>query len=387
MALTGKKAQRDGWQHQAERPAVSHTAAANAATAATEQARRRPLLRPVSSQLRTLTAERKRAPETGKTEPANANKVELPRAEHADLKQKAAREAAAKWILNARRETLAARAERAAAKDKRIAELEGELGSARERLVLRENENYSLRSSLGLIASENSRLSGRLAQNDAAGDGARSRLERMRAALATAKAEHNKLAAAGNEARSQLEQMKTALATAEAERHKLTASGGEARAKLEQMKAALAAAEAERDELARAVNEASERREAETNALNARFEAMSARAATSEKLLAETRQRLLACTAENCSVERKFADATLACDAAHKKLELLQNSVQVKERQVEDLERSRSDLIEVAATLLKAFKTRNTARVRAEQRIKLLAELFVRLEAEAKNAC
>lgn len=355
MALTGKKAPRDGWRHQAERLADTHTAVATAVMAATEQARRRPLLKPVSCDFPTRGAEYKRGLETSKTEPAN--EIEPTRVELAELEQQVARETAATWILNARRDTLAARAARAAAAEKRIAELEGDLGSARERLVLLENENHSLQSSLELTVSENSRLSCRLTESDAAGDRARSQLEQVKRPLTSVEAERNRLAAAGHEARSQLEQTTAALVTTEAERITLSF----------------------------AVDEVNKKRQTETNTLNTRLGAMSERAVTAEKLLAKAQRRLLVRTAENCSVERKFADATVARDAAHKKLELLQNSLQVKERQVQELERSRSELIEVTTTLLKAFKTRNIALARAEQRIKLLSELLTQLEAD--NAC
>jgi IS5 family transposase len=73
-------------------------------------------------------------------------------------------------------------------------------------------------------------------------------------------------------------------------------------------------------------------------------------------LLEGARQRLLARTAENCSIERKFADATVARDAAHKKLEALQNLLQVSERKVQELAVSRSELMEVTTALLEAFK-------------------------------
>jgi chromosome segregation ATPase len=383
MALTGKKAPRDGWRHQAERLADTHTAVATAVMAATEQARRRPLLKPVSCDFPTRGAEYKRGLETSKTEPAN--EIEPTRVELAELEQQVARETAATWILNARRDTLAARAARAAAAEKRIAELEGDLGSARERLVLLENENHSLQSSLELTVSENSRLSCRLTESDAAGDRARSQLEQVKRPLTSVEAERNRLAAAGHEARSQLEQTTAALVTTEAERITLSFAVNEARSKLEQMKEALATAKAERITLSFAVDEVNKKRQTETNTLNTRLGAMSERAVTAEKLLAKAQRRLLVRTAENCSVERKFADATVARDAAHKKLELLQNSLQVKERQVQELERSRSELIEVTTTLLKAFKTRNIALARAEQRIKLLSELLTQLEAD--NAC
>jgi hypothetical protein len=357
MALTGKKAPRDGWRHQAERLADTHTAVATAVMAATEQARRRPLLKPASCDFPTRGAEYERGLETSKTEPAN--EIEPTRVELAELEQQVARETAATWILNARRDTLAARAARAAAAEKRIAELEGDLGSARERLVLLENENHSLQSSLELMVGENSRLSCRLTESDAAGDRARSQLEHMKPTLTSVEAERNRLAAAaGHEARSKLEQTTAALITTEAERIKLSFAVNEARSKLEQMKEALATAKAERITLSFAVDEVNKKRQTEANTLNTRLGAMSERAVTAEKLLAKAQQRLLGRTAENCSVERKFADATVARDAAHKKLGLLQNSLQMKERQVQELERSRSELLEVTTTLLKAFKKR-----------------------------
>jgi chromosome segregation ATPase len=207
----------------------------------------------------------------------------------------------------------------------------------------------------------------------------------MKRPLTSVEAERNRLAAAGHEARSQLEQTTAALVTTEAERITLSFAVNEARSKLEQMKEALATAKAERITLSFAVDEVNKKRQTEANTLNTRLGAMSERAVTAEKLLAKAQQRLLVRTAENCSVERKFADATVARDAAHKKLELLQNLLQVKERQVQELERSRSELIEVTTTLLKAFKTRNMALARAEQRIKLLSERLTQLEAD--NAC
>jgi hypothetical protein len=48
MALTGNKT-RDGLRHQAERLAITQTAVATTVAAATEQVRRRPLLRAVPS--------------------------------------------------------------------------------------------------------------------------------------------------------------------------------------------------------------------------------------------------------------------------------------------------------------------------------------------------
>ena len=310
MAQTVKKAQRDGWRHQAEHLALSHTAVATVTLAAADQARRRR-----SSQ----DAEC----EQGEIDPAS--ELAPPATKYAELEQQVTRESAIAWTLTDRRETLAARAARVSSADKRVAELETELGAAREALALKENENHSLQTSLDLIAGDNSRLSSYLTERDVALD----------------------------EAQSQLKQIKTTLAAAEAEREKLAA----------------------------AVEEANERRQVEFNTLSSRLGTMSARAVTAEKLFVETRQSLLACSAEKSTVERELADATTARRVADKNLELLQNSLQVKERLIQELEQARSKLIEGADSLLKTLETRETALARAEEKIKLLDDAL--LEAEA----
>jgi chromosome segregation ATPase len=296
---------------------------AAAAVAAAEQTRWRPFVKTEPCHFETFSAESERGLETSKIEPAD----EL---EPAELDRQAARESSAAWVLDARRQTLAARAERAAAADKRIAELENELASAREELALRENENHSVQTSLELIAGENARLSRRLVESDSA--------------------------------------------------------AAQARSQLEPIKSALTAAEAERDKLAFAVDAANEQRRTEVAALNTRLEATASRAINAEKLLAEAWQSSHARAEETSVAERKVADATAACNAADKKLGLLENSLTMKQAQFRELEQSRSKLIEGMNTLLKAFKTRDKALARAEERIKLLSELFARLEAEANLA-
>lgn len=253
------------------------------------------------------------------------NELESVGAQLVELEDRLARESAAARIFKEHKEKLTYHA---AAADKRVAELEDELGSARERLVLQEKETRSLQSSLDQMGGENAQLSRRLTESEAS----------------------------LNKAQFQIEQMKVALATAETERNRLTAE----------------------------VDEANERRHAETNSLSTRLEAMSSRAAVLEKMLAEVRQSLLARTEENSAAERKLVDATVARNAADKKVELLQNSLQAKERQVEDLERLRAKLIERANTLRTTVKVRNTALARARDSIQVLTDRVARLEAEAK---
>lgn len=102
-------------------------------------------------------------------------------------------------LPNERTETKAAQA---AAADKRIAQLDEQLGLARERLVILENLNHSLRTSFDLIVKENSRLAYRLVESDAAVNKAHSRIDQMKKVLRAAELEIENLAAAisaGNE--------------------------------------------------------------------------------------------------------------------------------------------------------------------------------------------
>ena len=251
MALGGKKSPRHGWRHQAERLALNHTGVATAVWAATE---RRPLTEPVSCHYSVAGAKPERDQVTSANETSND-------AKHAE--QQMAREAASAWILNARRETLAARAAKAKAADERIAELEAKLDTALERIAFQDNENQSLHMSLDLTVSENLCLSNRLSESDA------------------------KL----KEISTELEQLKTS----EAERNKLSS-------------------------------------------------------------------------------------------VVDKKIELLQNLLQVKERRVQKLEQARSKVTDDTKKLLRTCAKRDQALVRAEERISTLTELFSQLETKVDLA-
>jgi len=248
MALAGKKAQRHGWQRQAEQLAINHTAVATAAWVAAKQPRRRPSTEPVSCHFSVASAKPECDQEAGNNEISNDAKR---------AQQHAAREAAAAWILNARRETLAARAARAKAADERITYLEARLDAALAQIAFQDNENQSLQASLDLATGESLRLSGRLSESNA-------------------KVE---------EISSQLEQLRVK--------------------------------EAERDTLASSVD---------------------------------------------------------------KKIELLQNLLQVKERRMQKLKQAHSKLFDGTKKLLKTSAERDSALARAEERISSLMELFAQLE-------
>jgi chromosome segregation ATPase len=366
MAFTGMAAQRDGWRLQAEHLAITHTAAGFAAATLARQVRRLP------AQKRPSRLEENDFEAANELERLRAKLAErdtaLARAERrtafltrrvTQLERQVAREIAVARTPDEDVETFA---EKAAAVARPAAEPNDELSAARDELVLLENKNHSLQMSLDLMVSENARLSGCLTASDSAIESGRSEFARMKTALDWFVSENSRLS------------------------QRLTECDGAtdtARSQLAQMRAALAASDAERDKLVAGTDVADARHQTESRMLNIRLEAMSARAVTTEKLLVNAVKCMLMRIEETRIAERDVADAR-AREAFDEEREPLLNSLQIKERQVQELAQSRSELIEAAKTLLKTLETRDTALARAQIRIKLLGEQFEQLEAKAK---
>lgn len=218
---------------------------------------------------------------------------------------------------------------RTMAAEQRSAALEGELATAREGLAHRDNAILSLEKSLDLNAAESARLASELVESAAALERTREQLERTRCALSAAKAERK---------------------------------------------------------------EAVEHREVETTELVAQLEAALARAASAEDKLAELQQNILVMNFHNSATE--------------KRTENLENSLHAKDRDLQDLRRSQASLADEVmrlsdekiklsdelarvsnelAKLASGIDTREAALAHAEDRIALLAKLFMQLEAKTHH--
>jgi chromosome segregation ATPase len=295
----------------------------------------------------------------------------------------------------------------AAAAEQRISELKGELQTLQEERTHWENEACSLQGSLDLLISENARLSRCLAESAAAA-------QQKKAALIAADAELNKLDFAFNDANErrqtevdtlhnrlqavsastviaekrvaelegELGEMRRKLVLTEDENRSLQASlagAYETRCQLEQKKAALIAADVELNKLVIVFNDTNEKRQTEINTLHNRLQDVSARAGTAERLLAEARHSWLLQIQEYSTAESRLAEASAAWEAANLKLELLENSLRLKESQLQELKESSSKLIEGT---LKGFNALDTA-LACDQRIKFLTQRVAQLETEA----
>lgn len=147
-----------------------------------------------------------------------------------------------------------------------------------------------------------------------------------------------------------------------------------ARGKIAELETAMAEGEAGRNALQLRFDETSEQHQTELAALSNRLGSVQSRAGASEKLLAETRQALAERTEEARDWERKTAEAEAARVAAEKKLAQIDATNEALEQQMAELTQSRATLMERSGSTGKTLKLRETALLRAEEKIALLAE-------------
>jgi crescentin len=252
-----------------------------------------------------------------------ASELATYRAESANLQRELTQETAHRQRLAEEHQTLSAQA---GAANKRILQLESELASAREKIVLLEDEGRSLQASFEQALAEGSRLARALAERET---------------LATA--------------------TQTRLVYAEA-----TATANNV----------------ECSKLQNALTETSERHRVENHALSTRVAALQSRAATAEKLLADARQNLGALTEEVRAFDAKGVEATIARNAAEKKLAQIEAAFEARDRQMKEVEQSRSNLVERSNALAKTLRAREAALVRAEEKIQSLSDRIGQLEAD-----
>ena len=252
-----------------------------------------------------------------------------------------------------------------------------------------------LQEKLDLVTAENARLSESFAERGIALDDAQVRIEFLQTALAAAEAETTAKRAEGmeNGFRAASDQLQGKLDVVAAENARLSQGAtardvvlGDARARIEFLETALSAAEAECTRLTAERGSVREMLESKSKAINARLEAMSARAVAAEKLLAEARERLLARIVETDAFRQRAADAKAAGNQAYAKNRQLEDALCLRQCQVDELKRSHSALLQATKELLETFQERDRALTGAEEQIKCLAERNAALEAGASGA-
>jgi DNA repair exonuclease SbcCD ATPase subunit len=376
MALADR-GRRNGWHHQATSLVSSHSALGTTAKALVDRSgpllRRRPLLEVQDQEVDSASEE---------IGIELARKLDEARAEIARLELRLSHDAAAAQELRAQIKASAAATEAA---DQRAAGLAREIAAARG----------GLQENIDLLTAENARLLQGHAERGMSLDDAQDKIKFLENALAAAEAasvskQAETLANGARAARVEFQEQLDLAAGENARLQQTVAEKdvafGEVRARIEFLQTALSTAEAECSRLGAEVGCVRQQQHAESETLNGRLEAMSIRAVTAEKLLAEARERLLARIVENGAFRQKVADAKAAADKAYAKTRQLEDAVTLRQHQIDELERSRATLVEATTTLLETFEDRDRALQRAQQKIKALAERNAELEAKANRA-
>jgi DNA repair exonuclease SbcCD ATPase subunit len=375
MALADR-GRRNGWHHQATSLVSSHSALGTTAKALVDRSgpllRRRPLLEAQDQEVDSASEE---------IGIELARKLDEARAEIARLELRLSHDAAAAQELRAQIKASAAATEAA---DQRAAGLAREIAAARG----------GLQENIDLLTAENARLLQGHAERGMALDDAQDKIKFLENALAAAEAasvskQAETLANGARAARVEFQEQLDLAAGENARLQQTIAEKdvafGEVRARIEFLQTALSTAEAECSRLGAEVGCVRQQQHAESETLNGRLEAMSIRAVTAEKLLAEARERLLARIVESGAFRQKVADAKAAADKAYAKTRQLEDAVTLRQHQIDELERSRATLVEATTTLLETFEDRDRALQRAQQKIKALAERNAELEAKANR--
>jgi crescentin len=229
------------------------------------------------------------------------------RAQIADLEARLAQETGE---CNALRKENRRLDERLTAADKRIIALESDLNAARQRLLMLEDEKRAQQACLDKASAELARLSRKLAETEASFNAAQGRLRHVEANFAEVNTE--------------------------------------------------------RARLATALEEANERREHELTSQHMRFEALQARATSTDRLLIEAREHLLARAEELREYDRHVSEIAMERDGLHARVSDLEAERIQRESEFTQVDHSRATLAERGAQLARAFTSKEAALARAE---------------------
>ena len=216
-------------------------------------------------------------------------------------------------------------AERQSAIDKRLIALEGDFNSTRQRLIMAEDEKQVQQAAFEKASAEAARLGRKLVEAEASMTTAHARLRH-------AEVNCNEL-------------------------------------------------NSERGRLTNALDEANERHAHEIATQRMRFETLQARAAATEKLLAEAREQLMTRAEDIREHERRNTDLARERDILQARLADVEAERAQRDAQFRDVEQARATLMERGAALTRAFASKEAALGQAEETVAARDERIASLEA------
>jgi crescentin len=157
---------------------------------------------------------------------------------------------------------------------------------------------------------------------------------------------------------------------------------GVVHARLKSLEPALAEAQTERARLSEALDEANQRHTEELNTQNSRFEALQARAASTENILEEARQNLMTRAEEIRAFERRIIESSTAHDTSGERIAQLTATLAERDTQIRELETAYDSIYEHSETLSNSVTAHDSAYSNATEKIKEQADQIKLLEAQ-----
>jgi crescentin len=157
---------------------------------------------------------------------------------------------------------------------------------------------------------------------------------------------------------------------------------GTVHARLKTLEPALAEAQTERARLSEALDEATQRHAEEIGSQNSRFETLQARAASTETILDEARQNLMARAEEIRAFERRIIENTTAHDTSGERIAQLTATLAERDAQIRELEQAYDSIYEHSETLTNSASAHDSAYSNAMEKIKDQSNQIQLLEAQ-----
>lgn len=263
---------------------------------------------------------------------AEATKAEIAidiaarRAQVADLEGRLAQETGENAALRDENRRLD---ERLTAANKRIITLESDINAARQRLLMADDEKRAQQASLDKASTDAARLARKLTETEAALNAAQGRLRHVEANFVEVNSERARLTAA--------------------------------------------------------LDETNERHDHDLTSQRMRFDALQARALSTDNLLIEAREHLLARAEEIRDFDRRLNDALNDRNALQARLADLEADRIRRESEIKEIDQARGTLMERGAALTRAYSAKEAALGRAEDSVAALEARIETLTAEKAN--
>lgn len=288
---------------------------------------------------------------------------------------------------------------KAAASEKECGELRQELTSTENLLRSVETTKAEIAIDIAARRAQIANLEGRLAQETGENGALREEVKRLDERLTSANkriitlesdlnAARQRLLMAEDERRAQQASLDKASSDVARLGRKLTeteAALGAAQGRLRQVEGNFAELSQERSRLVAALDETNERHNHETTSQRMRFEAMAARAASTDNLLGEAREHLLARAEELREFDRRFTDAVSERDTLQARLADMEGERIRRESEFKEIDQARATLMERGAALTRAYSAKEAGLVRAQESIEQLKGQVEILAAEKLN--